>query len=108
MRYSVEITEAALADAEEYVLFIREQSNDDQAAANWWNGLLETVDSLESFPARCPRVPEQRYFAGDIRQFVYESHRIIFELEAELVTVLRIYHGARKPLTKAQMKKRAR
>jgi plasmid stabilization system protein ParE len=98
LRYSVEITDAALADAEEYVLFIRRQSNDELAAVSWWNGLLEAVDSLESLPSRCPRIPEAEHFAGKLHHLIYASHRIIFEVEPGRVTVLRIYHGARKPL----------
>ena len=98
MRYSVEITETALADAEAYVSFIREHSNDDQAAALWWNGLLDAVDSLGELPGRCPAIPEAKHFAGEVRQLLYASHRIIFEIEPGVVSVLRIYHAARKAL----------
>jgi toxin ParE1/3/4 len=98
LRYSVEITDAALADAEEYVHFIRKQSHDEMAAVNWWNGLLDAVDSLESLPGRCPRIPEGKHFAGKLHHLIHASHRIIFEIEPGRVTVLRIYHGARKRL----------
>jgi plasmid stabilization system protein ParE len=108
LHYSVEITDVALADAEEYVLFIRQQSNDEEAAVNWWNGLLDAIDSLESLPARCPRIPEARHFGGKLHHLLYASHRIIFEIEPERVTVLRIYHAARSGLKPRKLtKKRA-
>ncbi len=107
MRYSVAITDIALADAEEYVEFIRKQSHDEVTAANWWNGLLDAIDSLEMSPGRCPRIPEAKHFAEDLRQLLHASHRIIFELEARQVTVLRIYHSARRGLKSAKVRGRS-
>jgi toxin ParE1/3/4 len=104
--YSVSVTAAALKDAEEYVVFIREQSNDGDAAANWWNGLLTAIQSLETLPGRCPQISEQGHFAAELRQLIYASHRIIFSIRSKDVLVLRVYHGARKNLKKARMKKR--
>jgi len=103
--YSVNITDVALADAEEYVRLVRKQSNDEQAAVNWWNGLLDAINSLESLPNRCPRIPEQKHFASELHHLLYASHRIIFQIEPGLVTVLRIYHGARKSLRPIQPRK---
>jgi plasmid stabilization system protein ParE len=100
LAYKVEITDAALAEAEEYVQFILKQSNDDQAALNWRDGLIEAITSLQNLPGRCPLVPEQRHFAVELHQLLYASHRIIFRIEPGLVTVVRIYHAARKPITK--------
>lgn len=98
MEFSVEITQAALADAEEYVRFIREDRQDPMAAEQWWNGLVDQVLSLGALPRRCPIIPEQRYFDQEIRHLLYASHRIIFRIDEDTVTILRIYHGARKPL----------
>ena len=106
MAFSVSVTAAALKDAEEYVVFIREQSNDGEAAEKWWNGLLLAIQSLETLPARCPHVPEQAYFGPEIRQLIYASHRIIFRIRSRDVLVLRIYHGARKKLKMSPKKKR--
>jgi toxin ParE1/3/4 len=94
----VEVTDPAYADAQEYFEFIREHSHDDEAAVSWWNGLLDAMQTLESLPGRCARIPEHKKFSRQLHQLLYQSHRIIFEVESELVTVLRIYHASRRPL----------
>jgi toxin ParE1/3/4 len=98
--YKVDITDTALAEAEEYVQFILNQSNDNQAALNWRDGLVQSIESLQKLPSRCPLIPEQRHFATELHQLLFASHRIIFRIEPGLVTVVRIYHAARKPITK--------
>lgn len=100
MECSVEITDAALADAESYVRFLQEDRQEPLAAERWWNGLLDAILSLETMPGRCPVIPEQKHFARELRHLIYASHRIIFSISGNLVTVVRIYHGARRPLEK--------
>lgn len=73
----------------------------------WWDGLLEAVNSLEELPGRCPTIPEAKHFPGELRHLLYASHRIIFEVEPGLVTVLRVYHGARKALRLGREESRA-
>ncbi|MHB8303085.1 MAG: type II toxin-antitoxin system RelE/ParE family toxin [Acidobacteriaceae bacterium] len=99
MAFSVEITKAALADAEEYVGFLRADHGAPIAAERWWNGLIDQVLSLEKLPRRCPIIPEQKYFEHEMRHLIYASHRIVFCIEENTVTIVRIYHGARKPIT---------
>ena len=98
MVFEVEITEAALAEAEEYVRFIRDARKDPLAAERWWNGLLAEIFSLETLPKRCPIIPERGHFTEEMRQLIYFSHRIIFFVSKRTVTVVRIYHGSRLPL----------
>jgi plasmid stabilization system protein ParE len=100
LEYGVEITDAALADAEKYVRFLQEDRQEPLAAERWWNGLLNAVLSLETVPGRCPVIPELKHFARELRHLLYASHRIIFSVSGSQVTVLRIYHGARRPLKK--------
>lgn len=101
MAFRVDITEPALAEAEEYVRYIREGKKEPDAAERWFRGLVEAIYSLEEFPARCPLIPEQDEFSFEIRHLIYFSHRIIFaiELERARVVVYRVYYGARHPLT---------
>lgn len=96
--FEIEITATALAEAEDYVLFIREKRRDPLGAERWWNGLLEAIYSLERLPRRCSVIPERDSFDGELRQLIYFSHRIIFSVAKRTVTVVRIYHGARYPL----------
>lgn len=101
MGFQIDITEPALEDAEEYVLFIRIRKKEPEAAARWFRGLVHAIYSLEELPERCPIIPEQRHFPIEIRHLQYFSHRIIYSIDAEAQRVLiyRIYHGARGALT---------
>jgi plasmid stabilization system protein ParE len=56
--YRVRITDAALADARDYVRFVRDVKKEPAAAERWYRGLLEAVFSLEELPSRCPLIPE--------------------------------------------------
>ncbi len=100
MVFQVEITDPALADAEEYVQFIRQVRKEPEAAERWFSGLVEAIYSLEELPERCPIIAEQDEFPFEIRYLMYFSHRIIFHVEREkrCVVVYRVYHGSRRGL----------
>lgn len=101
MEFPVEITTAALADAENYIQFLRENRNEPGYAERWWNGFVDAVLSLEAMPLRCPKIPERRHFKEELRHLIYRRHRIIFSVSGQKVTVVRIYHGAQRPLSEA-------
>jgi plasmid stabilization system protein ParE len=104
--YRVRITDAALADARDYVRFIRDVKKEPAAAERWYRGLLEAVFSLEQLPARCPPIPEANEFPIELRHLIYHSHRITFSSgpAGTTVDVLRIYHGSRRRLSSADVK----
>lgn len=100
MRYDVDFTEQAQADAREAYRWIAEDSL--ERAAEWYQGLVEAIDSLEQFPQRCPLAPENTDFKEDIRQLFYGKrggvYRVLFTISGKTVYVLHVRHGARKPL----------
>ena len=100
MAFQVDITDPALADAEDYVRFIREIRKDPEAAERWFRGLVRVIHSLEESPERCPVIPEQAEFSFEIRHLLYFSHRIIFRVDpaARRVIVYRIYHASKQGL----------
>jgi plasmid stabilization system protein ParE len=106
MTYRVDISIPALQDAENAFLWIRDF--DLESAKNWYEGLLETIFSLEEFPARCSIAPESILFGRDIRQLIYgkgrQSYRIFFEvIETEkVVRIYRIWHSSRDWITKEE------
>ena len=71
-----------------------------QAAAWWFAGIVEAINSLEQFPARCPLAPENGHFAEEIRQLFYGARRdvfrILFTIRGDTVHVLHIRHGAQQ------------
>ena len=104
MVFQVDITEPALADAEEYVRFIRDVRKEPEAAEQWFRGLVGVIYSLEELPERCP-FPEQEEFSFEIRYLIYFSHRIIFRVERETsrVVIYRVYHGSRQTLAQGDL-----
>jgi plasmid stabilization system protein ParE len=73
-----------------------------QAAARWFAGIVEAINSLEQFPARCPLAPENGHFAEEIRQLLYGARRdvfhILFTIQGDTMHVLHIRHGAQQYL----------
>ena len=106
MPYRVRITDAALADARDYVRFVRDVKKEPAAAERWYRGLLEAVFLLEQLPSRCPLIPEATHFPAELRHLIFHSHRIIFLSDPAETTVdiLRIYHGSRRRLISADVK----
>ena len=105
MAFQVDITEPALADAEDYVRFIREVRKQPEAAGRWFRGLVRAIYSLEKRPERCPVIPEVEDFSFEMRHLIYFSHRIIFRVERDRnrVVVFRVYHGSRHLLAESNL-----
>jgi plasmid stabilization system protein ParE len=105
LAFRVDITEPALADAEEYVQFIRGRK-EPEAAERWLLGLVQAIYSLEESPERCAVIPEREEFSFEIRHLLYFSHRIIFRVEKreKRVIVYRVYHGSRNSLTADELR----
>ncbi len=97
MSYKVEFTEQAQAEAREAARWIAEYSPEE--ATLWYFDLIEAVESLENFPARCPLAPESKTFRTKIRHLLFGKYRVLFIIEDETVYVLHVRHSARKPLT---------
>lgn len=101
MKYEVVIMPSAEGELEAAYLWIAEQAP--EAAAGWYNGVLDAILTLETFPERCPLAPESRAFDHDIRQLIHGkrhyAYRILFDVAGRTVRILHIRHGARKRLT---------
>ncbi|MGH9835858.1 MAG: type II toxin-antitoxin system RelE/ParE family toxin [Blastocatellia bacterium] len=96
MSYKVEITEKAQEEARQALRWIAQYSP--EKAALWHFELMEKVDSLENFPARCPLAPESKTHGKEIRHLIFGKYRILFIIEDETVYVLRVRHQAQDVL----------
>jgi len=105
MTYRVEFTDSAAEEAEAAYAWIRKQSP--SAAARWFNGLADLVESLETFPRRSSVAPESNEAPEEIRQVLYGKrphvYRILFIIRKRVVYVIHIRHGARQPLTREEL-----
>jgi plasmid stabilization system protein ParE len=99
MVFRVEITDPARDDIDSATAYIAQDSP--SAAQKWMSGLDNLIQSLEAMPERYPVIPESIGMTRSYRGAVYHSHRVIFRIDEEqnVVYVIRLYHGARRPLT---------
>ena len=101
MAYRVEIARRAEADLEELYLWVVERAPDQ--GARWFNGLERAVLSLDQHPKRCPIAPESFDPGRPVRVLIYgrkpHAYRIFFTIDddAEVVRVVHVRRGARKP-----------
>ena len=97
MAYRGEISDRAAADMDETFVWLARQST--EAARKWFAAVEQAIRSLESLPARCPVAPEAERMASDARHLLFgrppNVHRILFEIDEDIVRVARVRHGAR-------------
>lgn len=102
MTYRVEVTENAEREAQEIYALIAEDSPGN--VLRWFEALFEAVGSLEAFPDRCAVAPESEAVDQKVRQLLVGSYRMLFVVRKNLVYVLHVRHGARRPMIAAEVK----
>ena len=99
--YRVEFTPNARQDMLDYARYIRSQEGSDRYALEWYEGMHAAVMNLRTMPRRCAVAREVAAFDLDLRQLVYQSHRVLFSIhdEDQLVVIHRVWHCARDDAT---------
>ena len=90
-RYSVIILPEAEQDIEDAYLYIKEDSS--QNAMNWYRNIYTKIQSLSSFPLRCPLAPENDIFQEEIRHLIIHNYRILYTVIENTVYILHARHG---------------
>ena len=67
-----------------------------EVAQTWYLDIIEAIESLKTFPARCAHAPEDQFFEEEIRQLLRGKYRILFEIDDETVRILHVRHSARR------------
>ena len=62
-------------------------------AVNFTDRVVEAAEKLQSVPQQGRVVPE--YGRPDLRELVFRGYRIVYLLKEDVVTILRVVHGAR-------------
>lgn len=98
MTFRVVVTDPAMADMEEATDFMWEVSPID--ARRWLSDCWDVIDSLKDLPLRHPLIPESDALGLSYRSIHVHRHRVIYRVDEQrsIVYVVRVYHGARKPL----------
>ncbi len=98
MKYAVEMTPTAESELLSAFQYIHERAP--LNAQRWLRGIYKAIGSLETFPARCGIAQEAQYLGESIRNHLYKSHRIIFQVDeaAKIVRILYVRHAARRAI----------
>jgi plasmid stabilization system protein ParE len=99
MKYQVVLTDRAARDLDEAYQWYAERVP--ETAVRWYNGFLDTLNSLADNPERCPLAVEARKIAIHVRQLLYgrnKSYRALFLVRNQTVVVLHIRHTAQNEI----------
>jgi plasmid stabilization system protein ParE len=92
-KFVVEITPSAEADIAEIWDYIAQDSPTNAEA--FVPALEEQIASLERFPERCSRIPENEILGTSYRHLLHGSSRTIFRIAGSRVVILRVIHAGR-------------
>jgi plasmid stabilization system protein ParE len=97
--YRVEVSAAALDSIREYVRFIAVKRKAPLSAERWLETINRAIDSLASFPTRCPLAPEDRLVSYEVRSRIVGDYLILSNVDeaAKKVYVIGFRHGRRRP-----------
>jgi toxin ParE1/3/4 len=68
-------------------------------AVAWHFDVMEAIDSLQTFPLRCPLAPESETYGRAIRHLIFKNYRILYLVVRQTVYVLRVRHSRQDTLT---------
>ena len=91
-KYKLQWTPAARADLRDIKRYIGQHAP--RVAAAYVRRIRERCLTLTSFPFAAPIVAE--YSNELIRETYHGNYRIIYQIEDELIRILRVFHGARQ------------
>lgn len=104
-KYRLVIQPPVFDDLDDAYQWIRERAP--EAAARWFNGFVEALCSLTTFPDRCGAAPENDAVEPEIRQLLYghrnSVYRALFTIVENEVHVLHVRHAARRPMTAEEL-----
>jgi len=92
LKFKIYITNNAQKNLEEILNYIKLESK--SRAQSLLIAIKEKILSLKSNPRRGRKVPEYNG-EKEIREIIFGSYRIIYEIERDQIFILFVYHGAR-------------
>ena len=90
-QYEIEVLPAALADIDDIVDYLNTLSP--QTAEKHLNEITDGINSLRTFPLRCPPVKNEKYAKLGYRYLVVNYHLAFFTVEGDHVKIHRIVDG---------------
>jgi plasmid stabilization system protein ParE len=102
MAFRVETSAQAESDANSILEWLLSE-HAGETGIRWFLALDDAIASLATIPERCPLAPETGRFPFEVRQLLYghktHTYRILFTIDGDVVKILHIRHGRRKPVS---------
>lgn len=92
--YSVKITRRALADMDMIYDYIAQSLQVPDTAAKQYDRIADSIMSLNIFPERCKLFDSQPERDMGLRQLLVDNYSVIYVVEDDVVTVLRVLYSA--------------
>jgi len=100
MAFRVEYSREAEADLDSILAWLISQ-HAGETGLRWFEALEGAVASLSEMPERCALAPENRAFPFEVRHLLFgrrpHVYRVIFRVMGNVVYILHVWHGRRKP-----------
>lgn len=102
MRYRVLLMTAARNAVRQYLDYLINDQSLPTVAERWWERALAAIDSLQTFPNRCPIAPENEYRDYTIRALKVDQCLFLYAVddESRAVRIIAFRHGHQQPLEK--------
>lgn len=99
----VVLTHESKANIAEISSYIAKDSADN--ARSWRRAIREHMRSLAEFPERCEIAFPAAIVGCDVRHTFFGVYRILCSVESTRVVILAVRHGARRPMTAAELRR---
>lgn len=93
-QYTLKITDKALADMAAIYDYITDKLQAPETAIQQYNRIAEAIETLSTFPERCPLLHTQPEQGLGMRQLFINHYTVVFIADEATVTVLRVLYCA--------------
>jgi plasmid stabilization system protein ParE len=94
MEYTVYLDDGVREDMLEIAEWIARDSPGE--AARWMLRIWDAIESLRTFPERCPIWRQVESRGQEIRHLIVGDYRVLFTIDDDRVLVLHVRHAARR------------
>lgn len=105
MKYKIWFSPTSRAEILEAFEYIRSDQHAPLNAAHWLDGIIGAINKLNKFPRAYGLARESEEFKEELRQCIYKSHRIIFDVAGNRIRIHRVVHTARRNITPGELRR---
>lgn len=93
-KYTIQITDDALADMEEIYRYIAEKLHSPESAAKKYNRIADEILTLGVFPKRCPIVHFEPEHSMGVRRMLVDRYSVFYVVRENRVIVISVLYSS--------------